>query len=291
MKPASIVCVLCLGAMIGCNKETGGSEPAARTPPEAKPAPAAPQKSAPSPAATPAAGDSAPAKTVVPAGRSPAPTLQEWSTMKQEVTVKGSSALGCETKIVREYLRVSCRGKNDSGGTPTTVKVQKGGRGEALAFASGGITSLIVPYVEGIDFEADFSWTDKSHKLVVKWPHRAPKPAVVGVFEGAKSPLDAAAGGNDAKLCDCFKKVMGAASCQEMIGSASTDCDRTYGSDCQALLECARGEPGREPKCLPGFTNWGAVRQCQQDCGPGKPACPAGTECNSDWGPRVCMPQ
>ena len=72
--------------------------------------------------------------------------------MPKEVTVKGSSALNCETKIVREYLRVSCRGKNDSGGTPTAVKVTRGGRGEVFTFASPGVTSLIVPFVSGVEF-------------------------------------------------------------------------------------------------------------------------------------------
>jgi hypothetical protein len=106
--------------------------------------------------------------------------------MRKEVTVKGSSALGCETMIVREYLRVSCRGKNDSGGSPTSLRILKGGRGEAYTFASGGVTSLVVPFVDGIDLEAEFSWTDKSHKLVVKWPRGAPMPQVAFVFEGAK---------------------------------------------------------------------------------------------------------
>ena len=66
----------------------------------------------------------------------------------------------------------------------------RGGRGEAYTFASGGVTSLVAPFVEGTDLEAEFSWTDKSHKLVVKWPRGAPRPQVVGVFEGARSPLD-----------------------------------------------------------------------------------------------------
>jgi hypothetical protein len=132
----------------------------------------------------------------MPEGRSVPPTLDEWNTMKKEVTVKGSSALKCETKIVREYLRVSCRDKVTPEGTPTGIKLGKGGR-EALVFAHGGITSLIVPYVEGIDFEAVFSWTQKSHKLVIKWPKGSARPTVVGTFEGAASPLDGTAQGDN----------------------------------------------------------------------------------------------
>jgi hypothetical protein len=231
------------------------------------------------PAATPAP---------LPAGRTAAPTADEWVRMPREVTVKGSSALKCETKIVREYLRVSCHGKADPEGMPTGIKILKGGHGEALTYANGGVTSLIVPYVEGTDFEAAFSWTAKSHKLVVKWPKGAKQPTVVGTFEGAASPLDGTAKGDSAKLCDCHKKVTHALTCDDMVGAADADCDRTYGTSCEALLQCSRGEPGRFPACLPGLINAGAMGRCYKVCGPGKDACPAGHSCVSDWGTQIC---
>jgi hypothetical protein len=230
----------------------------------------------------------APAKPVLGAGRTPPPTLEEWSSMRKEVTVKGSSALNCETKIVREYLRVSCRGKNDSGGTPTSLRIVKGGRGEAYTFASGGVTSLVVPFVSGTDLEAEFSWTDKSHKLAVKWPRGAPMPQVVGVFEGAKSPLDGNAGPLADRLCECHKKVRGVTSCEDMFGGSDPDCQRTYGSDCDMLLACSRGEPGAFPKCETGFVNAGAIGRCMRTCGADK-VCPPGLTCVDDLGPTpVC---
>jgi hypothetical protein len=223
-------------------------------------------------------------------GRSPMPTLDEWNTQRKEVTVKGSSALNCETKIVREYLRVSCRGKNDTGGTPTTVKVQRGGRGEALTFAAAGVTSLIVPFVEGVDFAADFSWTDKSHTFTMKWPRGAPRPTIVGVFEGAKSPLDGTAGPSDDKLCACHKKVLNVSTCDDLMGGGNADCERTYGNDCEKLLACSRGEPGALPKCLPGHIV-AFMGYCHKECGPGKPACPSGYSCVDAGGPKVCAQQ
>jgi hypothetical protein len=241
-------------------------------------------------AATAAAPTAAPAKPPpLPAGRSNAPTLDEWAKMPKEVTVKGSTALKCETKIVREYLRVSCRGKADPEGTPTGIKILKGGRGEAMTYAGPGVTSLILPYVEGTDFEAVFSWTRKSHKLAVKWPKGAKQPTVVGVFEGAASPLDGTAKGDAAKLCDCHKKTYKTATCDDMMGGADADCDRTYGNNCAHLLECSRGEPGRWPSCLPGLVNAGPTLRCYKQCGPGKEACPAGHFCSSDWGTPICM--
>lgn len=110
----------------------------------------------------------------LPPGRSPEPTPAEWSAVR-EVTVQGSSALGCETKMVREWLRVSCRGKNDTGGTPTTIAITKGAGIDRYTFAAAGLTSLLVPFVDGTDVEATFSWTDKSHRLVGALAPRRPE--------------------------------------------------------------------------------------------------------------------
>jgi hypothetical protein len=263
---------------------------------DAKPATTAAQTAAPAKttAATATAAQTAtataapPAAPAIPAGRTPAPTLAEWNGQKKEVTVKGSSALKCETKIVREYLRISCRGKVDPEGTPRGIKILKGGRGEALTFQGGDVMSLILPYVEGTDFEALFSWSQKAHKLAVKWPKGSKQPTIVGVFEGAASPLDGTAKGDNKKLCECHKKVTKSATCEDVFGAADADCDRTYGDNCQALLECSRGEPGRMPRCLPGFVNWGAMGRCYKLCGPTNP-CPGDMLCNQDNGVGMCM--
>ncbi|MBK9258392.1 MAG: hypothetical protein IPM54_00985 [Polyangiaceae bacterium] len=283
----NVVLLLAIVALGACNKpDADQSKPAAKPAPETTASAAKPlaTETAPTPAAPPPP-TSLPARP----GRSLAPTLAEWNAQQKEVTVKGSSALNCETKIVREYLRVSCRGKNDSGGTPTSIVIQKGGHGEAITYVGPGITSLVVPFVEGIDFAADFSWTDKSHKLVVSWPRGNKQPAVVGVFEGAKSPID---GTSDAalaeKLCNCHRKVTKENSCESMIGGPNVDCDRTYGNDCETLLECSRGEPGAWPRCQPGWVNAG-IGFCFQQCGDGKAACPANHTCEDIGNGNVCV--
>ncbi|MBW2456935.1 MAG: hypothetical protein JRI68_20645 [Deltaproteobacteria bacterium] len=206
------------------------------------------------------------------------------------MTVKGSSALNCETKMVREWLRISCRGKNDTGGTPTTVQVTKGGRGQVFTFAAGGVTSLVMPFIDGTNLEAAFSWTDKSHKLVAHWPHGAPKPPIIATFEGAKSPLDGTAGnqGSQDKLCNCHKQVHKTPTCEGMLGAPDADCERTYGSDCAMLLACSRGEPSAFPRCRPGYKNGGVVGRCFKDCAGGG-ACPGGTTCSKEWR-DICWP-
>lgn len=283
---AALALALALGA---CSKSE--PQPAAepqKNAPEAKPATTAAGPTtgavatAPAAAATPAA-----IATALPAGRSAIPTLAEWDSQQKEVTVKGSSALSCETKVVREYLRVSCRGKNDTGGTPTNVVVKKGGHGEAFTYVGAGITSLVVPFVEGIDFAADFSWTDKSHTLSVAWPRGSARPVVVGVFEGAKSPLDASFDKALAdRACQCHKQVTGKANCDDLLG-VNADCARTYPNDCASFLECSRGEPAVSPRCLPGRLN-GPFGFCYKQCSSDK-ECGPDESCMGDEAHRICL--
>ena len=244
--------------------------------------PVAHETAKPAPTETPPAAAAKP----LPPGRTPVPSLSEYAAAR-EVTVKGSSALKCETKMVREWLRLTCRGKNDTGGTPTTVVITRGGRGETITFAAGGVTSVITPVLEGTDFEARFSWTDKSHALVVRWGRGKPKPIIVGEFLGAASPLDGTA--PSALICDCHKKVTGATDCAD-APMAQPDCERTYDGECSKILACARGEPGVWPRCAGSKRNAGVTGWCAPICGPGKTACAAGTDCTHDWGePPVCL--
>jgi hypothetical protein len=121
------------------------------------------------------------------------PTSDEWQSAK-EVRVSGSTALGCETKRVREWIGVFCSKPNDSNGTPTEVKLQKAEilhvgapveliRREVQISSTPGKTSLVTRYVEGTDVEADFSWTDKQKHLSLWWPAGKAEPAFQGAFK------------------------------------------------------------------------------------------------------------
>ncbi len=280
-----------LVTLAACNKpDSDQAKPAVKPVPEAQ-GTAAAVKPAAVGTATATAVVAAPAAPNLPArpGRSAMPTLAEWNTQQKEVTVKGSTALNCETKIVREYLRVSCKGKNDSGGTPTDIIINKGGHGETYTYVNGGITSLVVPFVEGINFEAYFGWTDKGHDLAISWPRGSKQPDVVGVFKGAKSPLTSHDKSPLAdKLCGCHKKVTNSSTCDNLVGSPDVDCDRTYGNDCEKLLQCSRSEPGVAPNCLPGWINAYQGR-CFQQCTDGKTACPAKHHCGDFGDVRFCV--
>ncbi|NUP06072.1 MAG: DUF5339 domain-containing protein [Polyangiaceae bacterium] len=124
------------------------------------------------------------ATSTTPGGKSAVPTAEEWAAQTKEIGVLNSTKLNCESKQVREWIRVSCKGKNDTGGTPTAVSVTKGGgRGDDFTFASNGVASLVYRWYEGQLLEADFKWTDKTKTLVVAWPRGAPEPPVRGIFK------------------------------------------------------------------------------------------------------------
>lgn len=211
------------------------------------------------------------------------PTTQEWDAVG-EVTVKGSSALNCETKMVRDWFRASCRGKNDTGGVPTTVKVVSARKGETFQHVAGGVTSMVTLFTEGTHFEAVFSWTDKSHKLVLDWPKGAPKPQILGLFEGAKSPLDRPTSFvGDQKLiaaaCDCERKAGEKNACF----APSEDCARTY-ADCAMYMKCRGGDNTALPKCLPGHI-LASIAFCGKLCNTNAD-CPSGQECTLAFVPN-----
>jgi len=116
----------------------------------------------------------------IPGPGSAAPSVAEWSAVPKEITVKGSSALGCETKMLREWLRVSCHQKGSL--TPTDVKTESSGGQQAYAGMFGKTASVVVQVVKGREYHARYSWDDKgkksSAKLVVDWPSDHPRPAI-----------------------------------------------------------------------------------------------------------------
>jgi hypothetical protein len=139
----------------------------------AEPTPKPPTTQAP---ATAYAADGLPAE--IPQTHSGVPTVAEWNAVPREINVARSTPLNCETKMLREWLRVSCRPKSNTGGTPTNVVHKSGPPEEAYYFAKGGVASLVVPVFKGRHVESTFSWTDKTQTLVVDWPSGAPRPVI-----------------------------------------------------------------------------------------------------------------
>jgi hypothetical protein len=115
------------------------------------------------------------------------PELAEWGKVR-EITVAGSGPNACETKLVREWLRVMCVPRSAELGKPVRIEIVKGrgandrSRGENL-HAVNDITTLVIPVRPGSDFEATFTWENGSRTLRASWPAGAPDSARTIAFD------------------------------------------------------------------------------------------------------------
>jgi len=117
------------------------------------------------------------------------PTPGEWAAQKDEPVVNGKP-LGCDAKALREWVKVTCKNKNDTGGTATGVTVSKGGeKQDTFPFGRDGVTSLVFPFQEGRDLEAAFAWNDKVATFKSAWPAGKPKPSSYGAFVTTPPPV------------------------------------------------------------------------------------------------------
>jgi hypothetical protein len=115
---------------------------------------------------------------VIPAPSSPPPTIAEWDGAPWEITVSRSTPLGCETKMVREWLRVSCRDENKDGGKILGLSIVQKGGVQAYVYERKGVASLVVQVVKGKKHVTQFRWTDRTQKLVVDWTHLGTRPKI-----------------------------------------------------------------------------------------------------------------
>jgi hypothetical protein len=106
----------------------------------------------------------------IPAPGSAAPTTAEWDAVTEEVTVKGSSALHCQTKMIREWLRVSCTPFEKV--APKSVTTAQSHGYQAFTGMFGTKASLVVQVVKGKLYVATFGWGGSksfSKDLAVNW--------------------------------------------------------------------------------------------------------------------------
>jgi hypothetical protein len=180
MRTLSLLLPTLCFALLACDKDPPPAGGAAHPDTSAHAGAATLPKGAPSatasaaPSATASAAPSATASAG--AERTPEPELAEWGKAR-EISVKGSGKLACETKMVREWLRVMCVNRNAEDGAPVGIAISKGrhdhAKGENLR-AVNDITTLIMPVVPGTDAEIDFKWANGGHALTVRWPEDRP---------------------------------------------------------------------------------------------------------------------
>jgi hypothetical protein len=113
------------------------------------------------------------------------PKPEAWSAAK-EIAVSGSDAHGCETKQLREFIRVVCRPNTVTGKAlsaswdPFTVYAAS-----SYAVAGEGAAVLLSRYVEGTAAKAAIRWERTTATLLLEWPQGQKEPRVRGSI---KSP-------------------------------------------------------------------------------------------------------
>lgn len=117
---------------------------------------------------------------IPPPGSKP-PSVAEWNAVQREVRVKGSSAKGCETKMVREWLRVSCR-ETEGSLPPSAVTTTSSGGQQSFVGMFGTTASAVVQVVHGKQYRARYVWGRGQYFaasfLVVNWPNGAARPSI-----------------------------------------------------------------------------------------------------------------
>lgn len=246
----------------------------------------------------------------LPEGRSAIPEPDEYL-HAVEINARGSTAAGCATDLVREWLRISCR--SHPRGRPTGVELVEGGHGEALTVTTTTAATILAPLMAGDNLVADFHWEDRTQRLTVHWPASDPTPTLE--FSEHQEPVHAEASEDPAtdRLCACHREVHEwtdcrreyddayfethgyddipecGRSCEELYGAASLECMRAYPGDCEGLLRCARGETEHLPICDDGRVNALGTGRCLALCDPEDEArgCTEGS-CVPWQGTNVC---
>lgn len=172
--------------MSGC-KKTGpekeapasGAAPVRAEQPVGSPttSPSAPA-STPTPAPTTPPVSSTKGEVAIPASRSKVPTAAEWSSAP-EIVVPGAAPLGCEGKRLREWLRVSCRGKTRTGGTPSHVEKRPGCPADSFTFVGADVTSYVGPVLPGSSCLVTFDFvSERMQNLKISWDKGEANPKI-----------------------------------------------------------------------------------------------------------------
>jgi hypothetical protein len=125
------------------------------------------------------ANDGLPAE--IPAPGSSPPSVAEWAAVPREVTVRGSTALNCETKMLREWLRASCH-PSAAKGNPFMIDMEPATGQQAFKFVGNGVASVVVQVIRGREFSASYIWDNggahQGATLHVNWPSDHPRPVM-----------------------------------------------------------------------------------------------------------------
>ncbi|APR78710.1 Hypothetical protein A7982_04057 [Minicystis rosea] len=226
-----------------------------------------------------------------PLGRTLPTTLASARTRK-EVNVPGSTAAGCETYIVDEWLTLRCHDGGIDKAVPTGVRVAATPLGESVIYrdsSRSGPPALVVqvPLIRGEDTAVDFRWPARSRRVQVGWGERI--NGVTINFRELESAADVAKIADPPKpseaICAVVKEAGVAGACGEMPLFDNPACFETYRGDAKSIVACLRGE--RDAACGRGAAPVGVFQRCVPLCNKDVP-CKQGT-CSKYAGAEVCL--
>jgi len=187
-------------------------------------------------------------------GRSAPPSPTEWMRQRENL-VRGSSAAGCETKAVREWLRVSCQTRL-GGVEPVAIDLVSDPRGEAMTVVSSDAATLVVPLLGGDRVEADFRWRDRTQRLVLDGTASPQRRS----FEAPEPDSEATGSPEDQALCTAWKADQGVEHCEDLSGASEAGCHDGERWD----WACVRGDPSARPSCRPDQVRVGVAGHCAE---------------------------
>lgn len=109
-----------------------------------------------------------------------APAVKDWATAK-EVGVKGSSAVGCETRQSGDWFRMVCRQNPGTGKAVSGAPISGFDPKKGYVVSGNGATVIVTQYVKGSDIAIDLGWEKTFGRLTLLWPKDMGRtPAVQG---------------------------------------------------------------------------------------------------------------
>jgi hypothetical protein len=108
----------------------------------------------------------------------PAPPEAAAFEAEKDVLVKGSTAMGCATRLIGSWFWMRCTGKVEIRG----IEIERGRRTtQTSAKLEDGVATLLVPYVEGTDLRVKLVHAAGERFFFLRWP-KGPRPFEVGTF-------------------------------------------------------------------------------------------------------------
>jgi len=109
-----------------------------------------------------------------------APAAKEWETTA-EVGVKGSSALGCDTRQMGDWFRMVCRPNGNTGKAVSGAAISGFDTKKGYVVSGNGSFVVLTQFVKGSDIAVDLAWEKTFGRLTLLWPKdMGRKPAVQG---------------------------------------------------------------------------------------------------------------